>query len=185
VRDVNCRHCELCPGKNVAEINCTQHWADYRAYTTISLLLGQVECYPELLQSVPTIRRRDENTIRFKWLIESSKSLLDLVDPMHRHVAYNQIELALLELFKPLSFLVDNDWYDFVWDIGALFLIEPILYSLGDNVVRLLDGKLWRLAEVKFLYLVLLGHVVQKEVRVGSDESDSLEVLLDSLQTIE
>ena len=71
-------------------------------------------------------------------MLEVLERLLQLIEPVNRHVIHDEIELALLELVKPLSFFVYDDRNHLVRDISLGPLKEPILYPLSDDVIRFL-----------------------------------------------
>ena len=71
-------------------------------------------------------------------MLEVLERLLQLIEPVNRHVIHDEIELALLELVKPLSFFVYDDRNHLVRDISLGPLKEPTLDSIGDDVIRFL-----------------------------------------------
>ena len=71
-------------------------------------------------------------------MLEVLERLLQLIEPVNRHVIHDEIELALLELVKPLSFFVYDDRNHLVRDISLGPLKEPALDSIGDDVIRFL-----------------------------------------------
>lgn len=71
-------------------------------------------------------------------MLEVLERLLQLIEPVNRHVVHDEIELAFLELVKPLSFFVYYDRNHLVRNISLGPLKEPTLYPLGDDVIRFL-----------------------------------------------
>lgn len=96
--------------------------------------------------------------------MKSFERALNVVDPVHSHVAHDQIEALVWELVSPLLFLIHNQWDNFVRLHGSEC---SILTHFSDDIVAVLCRFLTYVNKSEFFHLKLVvRHIPQESVRI-------------------